>query len=435
MDAPAARLPTSWKRSEVGLIPKDWRVEPLSAIASVKTGPFGSALHERDYVDNGTPIVTVEHLSEYGIKHQNLPLVSDADRLRLRRYSLRAGDIVFSRVGSVDRNSLVSEYEDGWLFSGRLLRVRISSARHTSARYLSYHLHTKSFTKRVHRVAVGQTMASLNTQILKAVEVVLPPLPEQRAIAAVLGDVDALIGSLEALIAKKRAIKRAATQQLLTGGTRLPGFGGEWETRRLGELGIFRKGKGIRRNELREAGSRCIRYGELYTRYENYVLNPVSRIPEDVAATSLRIDKGELLFAGSGETAEEIGICVAYIGAETAFAGGDIIVLRMAGQDPVFLSHLLNAPAAARQKARMAQGDAIVHIRADHLAEIELTLPPLREQRAIAVVLTDMDAEIATLEHHVEKTQAVKRGMMQQLLTGSIRLPIPVAITENGPGQ
>ena len=427
----AANVPAGYKRTEVGVIPEDWRTEPISTIASVKTGPFGSALHERDYVDDGTPIVTVEHLSEYGIRHENLPLVSDTDRLRLRGYSLRAGDIVFSRVGSVDRNSLVSRNEDGWLFSGRLLRVRILSEDTISARYLSYHLHSESFKKRVHSSAVGQTMASLNTQILRAVQVVLAPLSEQRTIAALLSDVDELIGSLEALIAKKRNIKQAVIQQLLTGKTRLPGFGGEWEIRRLGDLGTFRKGRGIKRDELCRTGIRCVRYGELYTRYENYVAKPVSRIPQRVAESALPIKKGDLLFAGSGETADEIGICVAYVGDEPVYAGGDIIVLRAARQDAIYLAHLLNSTVAARQKARMAQGDAVVHIRGDHLAEVEIPLSPLPEQRAIATVLSDMDAEIAALKRRLDKTRAIKQGMMQQLLTGSIRLPSPDADTED----
>ncbi|MDE0604801.1 MAG: restriction endonuclease subunit S [bacterium] len=407
------------------MLPEDWRIRAISAIANVKTGPFGSALHERDYVDDETPIVTVEHLSEHGIRHQNLPLVSNRDRRRLKGYLLRRGDIVFSRVGSVDRNSLVSQEEDGWLFSGRLLRVRISSEDLTSARYLSYHLYTESFKKRVHSLAVGQTMASLNTGILRAVQVVLPHVLEQRAIAAALSDVDELVESLAALIAKKRVIKQAAMQELLTGRTRLPGFGGEWETRRLGELGTFTKGRGIARGDLRATGVRCVRYGELYTQYENYVAKPKSRIPPEAADAALPIKKGDLLFAGSGETAEEIGVCLAYIGEEPAYAGGDIIVLRASGQDAVYLAHLLNAPVTVRQKARMAQGDAIVHIRADHLAEVELALPPLPEQRGIANVLSDMDAEITALEHRLDKTRAIKQGMMQQLLTGSIRLPIP----------
>ena len=146
------------------------------------------------------------------------------------------------------------------------------------------------------------------------------------------------------------------------------------------------------------------------------------------------IKKGDLLFAGSGETADEIGICVAYVGDEPAYAGGDIIVLRASGQDAVYLAHLLNAPVAARQKARMAQGDAIVHIRGDHLAEVEFHLPPVPEQQAIATVLSDMDAEIEALECRLDKTRALKQGMMQQLLTGSIRLPISEAVPEDDPG-
>ena len=258
-----------------------------------------------------------------------------------------------------------------------------------------------------------------------------PTVAEQHAIAAVLSDVDELIGSLEALIAKKRAIKQAAVQQLLTGSTRLPGFGGEWEIRRLGDLGTVSKGRGIKRNELCETGVRCVRYGELYTRYENYVAKPLSRIPQHVAHATLPIKNGDLLFAGSGETADEIGICVAYVGDEPVYAGGDIIVLRASGQDAVYLAHLLNSSVAAQQKARMAQGDAVVHIRGDHLAEVEFPLPPLPEQRAIATVLSDMDAEITALERRLDKTRAIKQGMMQQLLTGAIRLPIPDADTED----
>ena len=234
-------VPVGYKRTEVGVIPEDWRVESISSVADVKTGPFGSALHERDYVDDGTPIITVEHLSEHGIIHHSLPLVSDADRSRLKSYGLRTGDIVFSRVGSVDRNSLVSKEEEGWLFSGRLLRVRTLDST-TYPPYLSYHFHSEPFKKRVRGVAVGQTMASLNTQILKAVCVVLPTTPEQRAIAEALSDVDGLLAALEALIAKKRAVKQAAMQQLLTGKSRLPGFSGSWGTTTLGEVADIKNG-------------------------------------------------------------------------------------------------------------------------------------------------------------------------------------------------
>jgi restriction endonuclease S subunit len=136
----------------------EWETKRVEEIADVKTGPFGSTLHESDYVRVGTPIITVEHLGEFGVDHFNLPLVSDADRHRLRVYSLEVGDIVFSRVGSVDRNALIRPPEAGWLFSGRLLRVR-PSKKEVFSPFLSYYFHSERFKALVRNVAVGQTGA------------------------------------------------------------------------------------------------------------------------------------------------------------------------------------------------------------------------------------------------------------------------------------
>jgi type I restriction enzyme S subunit len=270
--------------------------------------------------------------------------------------------------------------------------------------------------------AIGTTMASLNQGILSRVRVPYAPPPEQRAIAEALSDVDGLLGALEALIAKKWAIKQAAMQQLLTGKTRLPGFSGAWETKRLGEIGAFSKGRGVRRDDVVDDGLPCIRYGELYTRYHNYVTTPISRISPHVAPTAWPIKTGDLLFASSGETAGEIGTCAAYLGREQAFAGGDIVVLSPFGQNSMYLGHLMNHPLVATQKARFGQGDAVVHISAKNLAQIETALPRVDEQDAIAAVLSDMDAEIATLQRRRDKTRDIKQGMMQQLLTGRVRL-------------
>ena len=218
------RLPgfggTKVTKREIGHVPNDWQVLSIGQIAQVKTGPFGSSLHERDYVADGTPIITVEHLEEMGIAHTNLPMVSDADHKRLTAYKLEEGDIVFSRVGSVDRNARVTPSESGWLFSGRLLRLRASPSS-VNTRYLSYQFHSEPFKQRVRTVAVGQTMASLNTQILRGVLVVLPPFPEQSAIAAILSDMDAEITALETKLTKARQLKQGMMQELLTGRIRL----------------------------------------------------------------------------------------------------------------------------------------------------------------------------------------------------------------------
>jgi type I restriction enzyme, S subunit len=199
---------------------EQWQVKPLGEVADVKTGPFGSSLHERDYVQDGTPIITVEHLGEFGVEHSNLPLVSDFDCHRLQAYALAAGDIVFSRVGSVDRNALIRSAEAGWLFSGRLLRVR-PEKQQVHAPFLSFQFHSEPFKALVRNVAVGQTMASLNTRILEGIDVLLPPLREQTEIACVLSDIDAELLALESSRDKTRDLKQAMMQELLTGKTRL----------------------------------------------------------------------------------------------------------------------------------------------------------------------------------------------------------------------
>ena len=279
----------------------------------------------------------------------------------------------------------------------------------------------------------GQTgsQMNLNTDLIKSTKVALPSSRlEQRAIATALSDVDALITKLDQLIVKKRDIKHAAMQQLLTGKTRLPGFSGEWEVKRLGEIGEFLKGRGVTRDQSQTGLLPCVRYGELYTTHHNVIHSYASWISPKVAATALRLCRGDILFAGSGETKEEIGKSAAFITEVAAYAGGDIVVLRQRSSDPVFLGYALNTSDVNQQKASYGQGDAVVHISANALAKIRLAIPDLAEQTAIANVLSAMDAEIDALEARRDKTHSIKQGMMQVLLTGKVRLPVGTEPTE-----
>ena len=166
----------------------EWKEFKLGEIADVQTGPFGSQLHMSDYKNEGTPIITVEHLGDNKIIHNNLPLVGNEDKNRLSKYVLSEGDIVFSRVGSVDRRAYVSANEDGWMFSGRCLRVRPSEE--VDSKYLSYYFGLEDFKETIRRIAVGATMPSINTSILSNVVVTLPSLEEQRRIASILSSLD-----------------------------------------------------------------------------------------------------------------------------------------------------------------------------------------------------------------------------------------------------
>ncbi|MFY9341988.1 MAG: N-6 DNA methylase [Planctomycetota bacterium] len=215
---------------------------------------------------------------------------------------------------------------------------------------------------------------------------------------------------------------QGAMQSLLIGTRRLPGFTGPWEKRSLGQLGSFLKGSGITRDQAAGGSLPCVRYGEIYTHHSEIVRSFQSWITRNVAATALLLRKGDLLFAGSGETKEEIGKCVAFIHDIEAYAGGDIIVLRPSWGDSTFLGYYLNSPTIVRQKASRGQGDAVVHISSRALGEVTGMFPQPAEQAAIAEVLADLDADIDATAAKLAKARAIKQGMMQELLTGRIRL-------------
>ena len=191
----------------------------------------------------------------------------------------------------------------------------------------------------------------------------------------------------------------------------------EWEVRKLSEIGKFSKGAGVRKDEALSGNIPCVRYGELYTSHHEYIKTFYSFISKAIADTSKRLKKGDILFAGSGETKEEIGKCVAFIDEVEAYAGGDIVILSPEEVESLYLGFLLNAPLIQKQKASRGQGDAVVHISATQLGNIIIPIPKeIAEQTAIAEVLSDTDNLIQALEKQIAKKRNIKQGAMQKLL-------------------
>ena len=268
------------------------------------------------------------------------------------------------------------------------------------------------------------TIARLYNDNFNKTTIPLPPIEEQCRIASALTCIDNLIDSLDRLRAKKRDIKQGVMQQLLSGKKRLKGFTEPWMEKKLGDIGYFLKGSGISKSQANSGTLCAVRYGELYTLHHKYIKTYNSHISKDVAQFATKIQKGDILFACSGETKEEIGKCAAFIDDVEAYAGGDILILRTDQEQcsDIFLGFLLNMPIAANQKAAKGQGDAVVHISKEALSNINCLFPSKEEQQAIASVLTSMDNELSALEAKRKKYEQIKRGMMQQLLTGRIRL-------------
>jgi type I restriction enzyme S subunit len=254
------------------------------------------------------------------------------------------------------------------------------------------------------------------------IPVTVPNLREQTQIANILATWDHAIETIGELVTNAETEKTGLMQKILTGEKRLPGFQGSWHKRVLGNLGSFSKGKGITRDQLVTDGIPCVRYGEIYTHHKDYIRQFYSFISPEIARTSQRIRKGDLLFAGSGETAEEIGKCVAFLGDKEAYAGGDIVIFSPERDDSKFLGYLMNHASIVSQKTRLAQGNAIVHVSASNLSKLRLSLPDPREQQAIVKLFDAVDNTLHNLSNQAHLLRAEKSALMQQLLTGKRRV-------------
>ena len=383
-------------------------------------GNYGNSERESSW-----PLIKMGNLDRGSIKLDKQEFI-DSSQPPASRDRLEDDDVLFNTRNTLDLVGKVAiwrkELPEAY-FNSNLMRMKFEKSRVSSYKFMNCVLNMPQSLKSLRGIAIGTTsVAAIYGRDLVKVRVPLPTKAEQEAIAEALSDADALIESLEQLITKKRQIKQGTMQELLTGKKRLPGFSGEWEETTLGALGSFSKGSGVRKHEANGGDLACIRYGEIYTRHNDYVKAYHSHISPTVAATAQRLRTGDLLFAGSGETREEIGKCVAFWDEIEAYAGGDIVILRPADVDPLFMGFYLNTPSINDQKASKGQGDAVVHISAHALADIEIRIPKPAEQTAIAAILSDMDAEIAALETKLAKARQIKQGMMQELLTGKTRL-------------
>ncbi|MCZ7538804.1 MAG: restriction endonuclease subunit S [Anaerolineae bacterium] len=407
-----------YKRTEVGVIPEDWKLVLLGDVIKVYRG--GSPRPIQDYLTTSVDGVNWIKIGDVGVGEKYIDSTEERIKPDGIRYSreIKEGDFLLSNSMSFGRPyiSRVSGcIHDGWL----VLQNYDSTF---GQEFLYYLLSSKLILDQYLHRASGSSVLNLNKKLVASVFLIVPSKAEQSAISEALSDVDAALGALDRLIAKKRDMKHSAMQELLTGKKRLPGYSSEWVSCILSDIGDFSKGKGITKDDLVPDGVPCVRYGEIYTHHNDTVREFRSFISQETASKSQRIQKGDLLFTGSGETSEEIGKCVAFLGEEEAYAGGDIVIFSPRGQNSMYLGYLMNHSSVANQKARFGQGDAVVHISARNLGQLELCLPSINEQTTIAQALSDMDDEIAALEKQRDKTWALKQGMMQELLTGKMRL-------------
>jgi type I restriction enzyme S subunit len=216
---------------------REWKETELGTISEVQTGPFGSQLKNEQYITGGTPVITVEHIQDFKIKDFNYPSVIEEDKIRLSKYLLKAGDIIFTRVGSVDLSAYINPDQDGWMFSSRMLRVR-PDKNEVDSRFLSYYFQQPKFREYILNISVGATMPSINTGILKGIPISYPLLPEQHAIASVLSCLDDKIDLLHRQYATLEKMAETLFRQWFVEEAQK-----DWEEGKLSDLVVVKYGK------------------------------------------------------------------------------------------------------------------------------------------------------------------------------------------------
>lgn len=404
-----------YKVTEVGVIPEEWEVTSLESICEVLDSRR-KPIKTSDRIPGGYPYYgasgIIDWVDGFLFDEDLILLGEDGENIRSRNQPL-----AFRVSGKC------------WI-NNHAHVLRISDLTRDSIGFITLALESRDYSKLV----AGSAQPKITQQQCRGIVLQRPPLPEQEKIAEVLSTVDEHIGETEDLIEKTETLKKGMMQQLLTRGightefkdTEIGRIPVEWDVVSIAHLGTVSKGKGVNRDSIQSEGFPCVRYGEIYTTYDYVVRKCYSYISDETAAMSTPIRMGDLLFTGSGETVEDIGKAVAYMLDQPGYAGGDILILHPNSSlvVPLFLSFQWDTQIVRLQRRRSGQGASIVHLYPDALKRIQVALPPLSEQRQIASILTTIDDRIEEHRSKLEALTQLKSGLMQQLLTGRIRVKL-----------
>lgn len=385
----------------------EMKTKALRFLSDIQTGPFGSQLHKEDYVDDGTPIVTVEHLGNRVFTEQNLPRVSNEDKQRLSKYILKEGDVVFSRVGSVDRCSFVDSQHTGWLFSGRCLRVR--PFEEISPLFLYYFFCLESTKKFIRNIAVGATMPSINTKLMGEIEVSYPDKQVQEKIANLLGAIDDKIELNNAINDNLEQQAQAIFRQELLQNGELPP---NWTTGSLLDIADYLNGLAMQkfRPVDGERGLPVLKIKELrqgFCDYSSELCSPNIK-PEFI------VHDGDVIFSWSGSLLVDLwcgGTC-----------GLNQHLFKVTSvKYPKWFYYTWTAHHLARFVAIAAdKATTMGHIKREDLAKAEVIIPDVASMERIGGVLQPIYDLVINQRIENRKLSMLRDSLLPKLMSGEL---------------
>ena len=400
-----------YKQTELGIIPEDWEVVTVDDVLDMPTKTTSTTSFLSKYY------VGTENM--YSLKKGIAPHLGRLPYMQVREYQIN--DILVSNIRPYLKKIWLANRHGGC--SSDVIVFRVKDTEIYSSAYIYTVLSDDSFFKYVMDSAIGTKMPRGDKAAIKAYSLTIPKdIAEQRAIAEALSDVDGLIAALDKKIAKKRLLKQGAMQQLLTGKKRLPGFTDKWVEITFGEYVDIYRGGSPRPIESyitdNPNGVNWIKIGDVKPN-DKYINKTEERIISDGVSRSRRVYVGDFILSNSMSFGRPY-----ILGIDGCIHDGWLVIQNYHNSfDKDYLYYLLCSEDVMMQYIGMAAGSSVKNLNKEKVASLQLCLPAdIKEQQAIATILSDMDKEIADLEAQRDKYRLLKSGMMQKLLTGQIRL-------------
>lgn len=416
-------LKTGYRKSEVGIIPKDWDVIALGDIFKFKNG----INKEKRFFGQGTPIVNyMDVYSSRGLYSKNIRGRVQLTNHEIKQFEVQKGDVFFTRTSeTVDEIGVASVLLDevvNTVFSGFILRARHKNNR-LDNKFEKYCYSTDSVRKKIISKSSFTTRALTNGRSLSKVKIAVPKkIMEQQAIAEALSDADANIEALEGLIAKKRQIKQGVMQELLTGKRRLPGFKDKWRTVRLANIGKFISGCGFPLTyqgktegeyPFFKVSDMNLKQNSVYMNVSNNWINE-----EDRKVLNIKpLPKDTIVFAKIGAA---IFLERKRLLSQQSFIDNNMMGLIVTDEQIDF--RFVFFQMLSIKLGNHTSTTALPYLNSSEIENIEIYVPELREQKEIIEILNDLESELFVLKEKQTKYIKIKYCMMHELLTGRIRL-------------
>jgi len=420
-----------YKMTEMGTIPEDWEIVRVNDLLELltdfeangsfeKTAQNVRVFNHEEYawyvratdLENSTPLSKLKYVNESTYRF-------------LKKTSLFGGELLITKRGEIGKVYLFQERTHFATLGPNLYLLKLNQK--VLPYYLFLYFVSNTGNKILRKNDASTTLGALYKDDVKSMPVPLPPtLTEQRAIATALSDVDRLLSACDQLIAKKKAIKQGAMQELLTGRRRLEGFEGEWRDWKVGAIGYTYSGlTGKTKEDFDRGDGRYITFLNVMNNVR-IDINILESVNVNVGEHQNTAQVGDLFFNTSSETPGEVGMCAVLLeDVSQVYLNSFCFGFRLHEGieiEPIYLAYYFRSSVGRNAFFSLAQGATRYNLSKSNFNNITLNLPQLDEQHAIAQILTDMDAEIAALEQQRDKYKAVKAGMMQELLTGKTRL-------------